>query len=65
MAAIQLLFKSGSIPDSDIGCSAKNRRSNGLNFAPVQRRSLKRHLGMRGTGGIMFWFVPKELFLCF
>lgn len=20
---------------------------------------------MRGTGGIMFWFVPKELFLCF
>lgn len=65
VAAIQLLLKSGSIPDADIGCSAKDRRSNRLSFAPVQRRSLRRHLGIGGTGvGVVFWFVSKELFLC-
>lgn len=50
MAAIQLLFKSGSIPDADIACSAKDRRSNRLSLAPVPRRSLRRRLGRRGPG---------------
>lgn len=64
MAAIQLLFKSGSVPDADIGYSAEDRRPTSLSSAPVLRRSLRRHWGMRGTARIMFWFVPKELFLC-
>lgn len=69
MASIQLIFKSGSIPVSDIGCSAQDRKSKGAEICTCPREVIEEALGTKGTvcvcGGVMFWFVPKELFFCF
>lgn len=51
MASIQLIFKSGSIPVSDIGCSAKDRKSKGAEICTCPSEGIEEALGTKGTRG--------------